>query len=169
MTVADLTTLFDYSYWANARIFRAVAHLTEEAFARPLNDGHGSIRDTLVHTLSAERGWLGRCGGPERGPSLRGEDFVNVAALTAAWGETETQVRRFLASLTDGDLERMAEYNDSRGERRAMPLGELLHHTAIHAVHHRGQVATMLRLLEHPAEPIDILFYYAEQRGVTAW
>ena len=169
MTVADLTTLFDYSYWANVRIFRAVECLSAEAFSRPLNGGHGSIRDTLVHTLSAERGWLARCGGPERGPSLRGEDFVSVAALTAAWGETETQVRRFLASLTDGDLERMAKYANNRGEARSMPLGELLHHTAIHAVHHRGQVATMLRLLEQPAEPIDILFYFAGQRGVTAW
>ena len=36
---------------------------------------YGSIRNTLVHALSTEWGWLDRCGGAKRGPALKGEDF----------------------------------------------------------------------------------------------
>jgi uncharacterized damage-inducible protein DinB len=30
-----------------------------------------------------------------------------------------------------------------------MPIGQLLHHAASHGVHHRGQVALLLRSLGH--------------------
>jgi hypothetical protein len=35
--------------------------------AQPLAGGHASIRNTLVHAMSAEWGWMGRFGGPRRG------------------------------------------------------------------------------------------------------
>jgi uncharacterized damage-inducible protein DinB len=35
-----------------------------------------------------------------------------------------------------------------------------MHHAAIHGVHHRGQVALLLRALGHVPGNFDILFYY---------
>lgn len=67
MTVKDLEVLFDYGYWANKKLFEVMSTLTPEQFAQPVSGSHGSIRNTMVHVLSAEWGWLGRCGGPERG------------------------------------------------------------------------------------------------------
>jgi uncharacterized damage-inducible protein DinB len=45
--------------------------------------------------------------------------------------------------------------------------GELMQHAAIHGTHHRGQVALLLRLLG-PGN-FDMLFYFAEKRGVPAF
>jgi uncharacterized damage-inducible protein DinB len=70
MTVKDLEVLFDYGYWANRKLFQVVSQLTPEQFTEPVDGTHGSIRNTLVHVLSAEWGWLSRCGGPERGAPL---------------------------------------------------------------------------------------------------
>jgi uncharacterized damage-inducible protein DinB len=58
---------------------------------------------------------------------------------------------------------------NDRGEKRSMPLGELMQHAATHGVHHRGQVALLLRLLGCAPGNFDILIYYADKRGVPAW
>jgi len=131
--------------------------------------GHESIRSTLVHALSAEWGWLDRCGGPARGPRLNPADYPTVQSVIGAWSKVEGHVRDFLSSLKDEDLVRNAEYTNEAGEKRSMPIGELMQHAANHGVHHRGQVALMLRLLGYTPGNFDILFYYADTRGVPAW
>src|ERR1035437_5837727 len=47
------------------KLFAALVHLTAEQFVAPVAGTYGSIRNTLVHALSAEWGLLDRCGGPE--------------------------------------------------------------------------------------------------------
>lgn len=169
MTVVDLQRLYDYGYWANARLFRVISELTPEQFTRAVAGSHGSIRNTLVHALSAEWGWLSRCGGPERGPALEPGDYPTLPALADAWARVEGHVRGFLSRLGDEDLARRVELTTPRGEQRSMALGELLQHGANHGVHHRGQVALLLRLLGRAPGNVDLLLYDAERRGVTAW
>jgi uncharacterized damage-inducible protein DinB len=169
MTIKDLEVLYDYGYWANRRLFEVIAQLTADQFTRPVAGGHGSIRNTVVHVLSAEAGWLDRCGGPKRGPRLNPDDFPTLESVIQAWNRVEAQVRAFLANLKDEDLARNAEYATDRSTKVSMPLGELMHHAANHGVHHRGQVALLLRLLGYGPGNCDILFYFAEKRGVAAW
>ena len=106
MTIKDLEVLYDYGYWANRKLFAVIAQLTPEQFTRPVAGGHESIRNTMVHVLSAEAGWLDRCGGPKRGPRLNPDDFPTVESVTQAWNRVEAQVRAFLVKLKDEDLDR---------------------------------------------------------------
>jgi uncharacterized damage-inducible protein DinB len=71
MTVKDLERLSDYSYWANRKLLQVVSQLPSEQFTHNVAGSYGSVRNTLVHILSAEWGWLDRCGGAKRGPALR--------------------------------------------------------------------------------------------------
>ncbi|MDY7092396.1 MAG: DinB family protein [Acidobacteriota bacterium] len=169
MKIHDLQTLFDYSYWANEKLFRVIEQLSPDEFTRPVAGSYGSIRNTLVHVLSTERGWLERCGGPARGPKLEAAAYPTAASLIEEWRRVEGSVREFLAELDEEDLQRSAEYPGAGGAIRSMPVGELLHHTANHAVHHRGQVAVLLRELGYAPGNVDLLFYFAEQHGVKAW
>ncbi len=169
MTIKDLKTLYDYSYWANKKLFDVIEQIPEEDFTKPIAGSYESIRNTMVHILSAEWGWLDRCGGPARPNRLIAENYPTIASLINTWHNVEGYVRAFLGNLEDADLERQIEYTGSGNMKRSMPLGELLQHTANHAVHHRAQVALLLRMLGHTPGNIDILFYFAEQRGVSAW
>jgi uncharacterized damage-inducible protein DinB len=165
MTVMDLKSLFDYGYWANRKLFDAVGRLTSEEFTQPVAGSYGSIRNTLVHTLSAEAGWLDRCGGPKRGPRLDPADYPTFESVQQAWTRVESQMREFLATLRDENLAARIEYSFNPAVTNSGTVGELMHHAANHAVHHRGQVALLLRMLGHTPGDFDLLFYYARQPG----
>jgi uncharacterized damage-inducible protein DinB len=93
VTVDDLRTLFDYGWWANGRLLPVVARLTPEEFTRDVTGGHGSIRNTLVHAMSAEWGWLDRCGGAPRGAPLKPPDFPTLESIERTWKKVERSVR----------------------------------------------------------------------------
>jgi uncharacterized damage-inducible protein DinB len=162
MTVKDLERLYNYGYWANARLFRVVAGLTPAQFTQTVAGSYGSVRNTLVHVMSAEWGWLDRCGGFPRGPALKPDDYPTFESLASTWRTVETHVRDFLATLSDADLDRVVQFTLPGSEPRAIPLGALMQHAANHAVHHRGQVALLLRLLGHTPGNVDLVIYDAE-------
>jgi len=161
MRVKDLEELFDYSYWANDRLFEVAAQLTPEEFTKPVAGSYGSVRNTLVHVLSAEWGWLDRCGGARRGSALIPTDYPTLISLLHQWHQIESHTREFFGTLKDEDLDRVVEFTLGDGLRRAVPLGRLLHHAAIHGIHHRGQVALLLRSLGYVPGNFDILIYYS--------
>jgi uncharacterized damage-inducible protein DinB len=165
VTVQDLEGLFDYGYWANDKVRGVLSQLTTEQFTQHVAGSYGSIRNTMVHMLSAEWGWLERCGGATRGPALKPQDYPTVTSLFDRWRDVEARVREFLSTLQDEDLARVVEFALGSGPRQSMALGALLHHAAIHGVHHRGQVALLLRMLGHVPGNFDILLYYARSPG----
>ena len=169
MTPSDLETLYDYAYWANRQLFEVLRTLTPEEFTQSVAGSYGSIRNTLVHVMSAEWGWLDRCGGPARGPKFKPEEYPTAESLIDKWTILEAYMRAYLARMTDADVTREAHYANERGEPRAMPIGELLQHGAMHSVHHRGQVAMLLRMLGHAPGNWDIVLYHAERHGVSAF
>lgn len=159
MTVHDLQRLFDYSYWANAKLFPVIAQLTPEQFTQFIDTRHGSIRNTLVHMLSAEWGWLDRCGGPPRGPALKPDDFPTPQSVIETWRKVEAWLRTYLAGLSDADLDRDVEFTIPPGEKRTLSRGKQLQHAANHGVHHRGQVSLLLRMRGYAPENFDIVLY----------
>jgi uncharacterized damage-inducible protein DinB len=161
----DLQALYGYVYWANGKLLDVASQLSPEQFVQSVADSCGSVRTTLVHILSAEWGWLDRCGGAKRGPALVAADYPTVTSIVDRWRQVEVHMREFLSNLHDGDLGRVVEFSLGNGPTYAMRLGELLHHAAIHGIHHRGQVALLLRSLGQAPGNIDILFYYG--RGQT--
>jgi uncharacterized damage-inducible protein DinB len=163
MRVNDLERLYDYNYWANRNLFGVIAQLTPEEFTKPVAGSYESIRNTLVHVLSAEWGWLDRCGGPKRGDRLKADDYPTLESLIQAWTRVEGHLRGFLAGLTDDDLARPIEFALGAGPAYTIALGDLMHHAAIHAAHHRGQLALLLRMLGATPGNFDFLFYVAEQ------
>ena len=168
MHVSDLERLYDYSYWANRKLLSVVAQLTPEQFTRSVAGSYGSVRNTLVHVLSAEWGWLDRCGGAKRGERLNPEDYPTVESLVRTWTEVERNMRDFLSGLEDESLTQEIEFAIAGGPKRSIPRGDLMQHGAVHGVHHRGQVALLLRTLGYAPGDFDVLFYAEEKHRSPA-
>lgn len=162
MRVSDLERLYDYNYWANKRLFGVISQLTPEQFTGATVGSYGSIRNTLVHIMSAEWGWLDRCGGTKRGPQLKADDFPTFVSVVETWERVEGYVREFVSGLKDEDLSRNVEFTLFE-KTRSIPLGDLMQHAAIHAAHHRGQVALLLRTLGYVPGNFDYLFFVGGQ------
>jgi uncharacterized damage-inducible protein DinB len=163
MTTEDLEALFDYGYWANKKLFAVISQLTPEEFTKTVAGSYGSVRNTMVHVLSAEAGWLDRCGGAKRGPRLKPDDFPTAASVIQAWDKVEQQMREFLADLQDEDVDRDVVFVIGASEPRSLPIGKLLQHAANHGVHHRAQVAMLLRMLDHVPGNFDMIFYFEDK------
>ena len=58
MTKDDIQLLYEYDRWANNRVLQAVSTLSVEEFTRDLGGSFRSVRDTLVHNIGCEWGWL---------------------------------------------------------------------------------------------------------------
>jgi uncharacterized damage-inducible protein DinB len=162
MTAKDLETSFDYSYWAYRKLFEVISQLTSEQFTQPVAGSYGSIRNSLVHMMSTEWGWLDRSGGTPCGPRLIATDFPTFRSVLKQWQRVEAYVRTFLAAIQDQDLDRVVEFAVGDGPRQALSVGQMMHHAGVHGVDHRGQIALLLRTLGYVSGNFDVCFYYTQ-------
>ena len=51
MKIAEISTLYAFSRWANGRIIAAAGALSAEQFVAPTAFPHGSLRGTLGHMI----------------------------------------------------------------------------------------------------------------------
>ena len=154
MRVRDLEALYDYHYWANGRVLETATRITAAQFAAPAPVPWHSLRGTLVHLLGAEIGWLARWEGRPPAPRPSDDDRVTVASLTALWGESETALRAYLATLADDALDRDFQYTRSSGETRVKPFWHTLVHVVNHGTQHRSEAAVLLTM--YGASPGDL-------------
>ena len=156
--------LYAYSDWANTRILETAARLTPEQYTAA-SDGCDSLRDTLVHTASAQWLWLERW--RENSPRELWDpaDFHDVAALRARWAEVEEATSAYIATLREPDLARVVSYVNFQGQTWAYPLWHQLLHQVNHATQHRSEAALLLTRLGYSPGWLDLLVYIDEQNS----
>ena len=101
MTSDDIQLLYKYDRWANNGVLKAVSKLSSEQFTRDLGGSFRSVRDTLVHIISGEWGWLTFWKEPSHRPAYLKElgnrlntlfnpdAFPNIVAVQLKWAEVE--------------------------------------------------------------------------------
>ena len=156
--------LYAYSAWANARILDTAEQLTPEQFTTSV-DGCGSIRDTLVHTASAQWLWLERWRDSSPRELWDPASFADIAELRIRWEEVEAATSEYVAELREPDLARVVSYVNFQGERWAYPLWQQLLHQVNHATQHRSEAALLLTRLGYSPGWLDLLVYVDEQVG----
>ena len=146
-----------HNYWARNRQLQVCASLTAEQFLRPVGGSFPSLRDTLGHMVAVEWLWLERWKGRSPKSLLPAGDFPVLDAVAKRWNAIEREMSEYLAGLDEEALARPLTYMNFQGEQWTYPLWEMIVHVLNHQSYHRGQVATLLRMLGVQPPHVDFL------------
>ena len=175
MTKDDIQLLYEYDRWANNRVFEAVSTLGAEEFTRDLGGSFRSVRDTLVHIIGCEWGWLTCWKEPSPssafvtdlwtglGALFHPNAFPDVAAVQLRWAEVEREQVEFVNRVTYESLGRLLPVRTTQ-----ISLAHLMQHLANHSTYHRGQVSLMMRQLAAAPVATDFALFLLEGRREAA-
>ena len=126
MTLSDIQILYDFNYWAKARIMSVIEALGQEQFTKNLGSSHGGIHGTLVHVVGAEHIWLSRWIGKPVNKLLDAKDYLAIAAIRQKWDEVEQDMGDFVSNLTEENLSATVTYRTTEGKELSNPLWEMM-------------------------------------------
>jgi uncharacterized damage-inducible protein DinB len=162
LNIQDIRLMYEYNFWANRRILGACTKLSQTQFSAPSTTSAESLRGALVHTLDAEYGWRMRFQHDQGSDILAETDFPTVEALQERWQVEENDMRVYLASLHDDELNSVLRYPIPEGER-ARVLWHCLYHVVNHGTQHRSEVAVILTEYGHSPGDMDFTVFLLER------
>lgn len=141
MTENVLERLFEHNNWANRRMIELCVTLTDEQLdAEPQTAALGSIRSTLTHLVSAQRGYLSLLTMPLAERQRTPVAFAELEAAAAASGEA------LLAIARDPQSRHLEGKIQSRDGYLISPWVVMVQ-VINHASEHREQISSMLTAL----------------------
>ncbi|MGE5071988.1 MAG: DinB family protein [Anaerolineae bacterium] len=148
---------YEYHFAQNRRIWdRYISQLTDEQFTQPLDYSHGSVRDQIVHLMSADDYWFSGLRHVSRPEPLDPASFPDRGAIRLRWDGIEQSMREYLSGVRD---EMLFEKPFTDGEDPDLPLWMALLHVANHGTDHRAQILRLLHDLGIETAAQDYIFY----------
>lgn len=175
MTKDDIELLYEYDRWANHRMLQACSPLSTEQFTRDLGGAFSSVRDTILHILAGEWGWLQYWKEPSPDAAFVADmmarrkvlfdpkAFPDLATVHQKWAEIEREQIDFIQHLRQPHLERILPVRSTH-----VSLIHLMQHVANHSTYHRGQISLMMRQLGAVPQATDFHVFVMETRSQPA-
>ena len=152
--------LYNYHCAENRNLWdKYVMSLTQEQFVQPLEYSIGSVRNQIVHMMSADNTWFSPLRRLVIPDWLNPDAFNDRAVLRAHWDNLEQTMRDYLAQLRD---DRLFQKPFPPGEDENLILWQVLLHVANHATDHRAQLLRLLNDLGVKTIYQDYIFYVYE-------
>ena len=149
--------------WANHRLLRACAGLSQAEFVAPRTGFFANLRATLNHILIIDRFYVDAMEGGTLGPAAWAdlEPCETVALLHEAQAAVDRRLIAVVNSLDASGLERIVDVH--RGTRiQHERMDRLLMHLLQHQIHHRGQAHCMLSDTSVSPPQLDEFFSIGE-------
>ncbi|HKG91818.1 MAG TPA: DinB family protein [Gemmatimonadaceae bacterium] len=157
-TLDTIRHLFAYDEWANHESLASLRQGTADALAPP---PPRALR-LMAHIVAVEWLWLSRILGQPSPLPVWPE--LDAAECADRMGAVESRWRALLAALDDEALAREVSYVNSKGEQWTNSVRDILLHTVMHSVYHRGQLASDVRA--SGSEPAYTDYIEAVRRGM---
>jgi uncharacterized damage-inducible protein DinB len=149
--------LYGYHFAENRATWdKYVTQLTDAQFTQPAAYSHGSVRDQIVHLMSADEMWFSELQNAEP-PDPFPPDNNDRAAIRARWDAIEHGMRDFLAGLQDDML--FQKPIKEPEEDQVLFAWQVLLHVVNHGTDHRAQVLRSLNDMGVKTVSQDYIFY----------
>lgn len=153
----NIFDFFEYDQWATNHLVAATQALTPAQFIHEFDGPLTSVRQQFVHLLRVTDRYRARLAGAAV-PDILPESFSTPPELLQYSKQMRLDLNRYLASLDEGDLNRVQEHVTLNGTFRTT-VQETLQHMVNHSTYHRGQVAFMLKLHGIDFPDTDIIIW----------
>jgi uncharacterized damage-inducible protein DinB len=147
---------YGYHFAENRKLWDIITSLSQEQFIQAVNYSHGSVRNQIVHLISADETWFCELRGVEIPESLDPADYNDREVIRAHWDGVERAMQEYLSKLRD---EMLFEKPVAEGEDKDLILWQVLLHVANHGTDHRAQLLRMLHDLGIKTASQDYIFY----------
>lgn len=158
-----LVMMAHYNRWANERVYRAAATLSDADWHADQGAFFGSLAGTLNHLLVTDRIWMRRF--TDDGPVHRRLDDIvteNRAALTELREVEDARIIDFVEGLDEDRVDAPVTYGPLTSPGSfTQPLAALLIHLFNHETHHRGQATVLLTRMagRDVCDPLDLVAF----------
>ncbi len=166
----NIPKTYDYLMRARRDLWTTLEGVPDEVLSSPLIGGprFQCVKDLIFHIAGVEDGWLHhtilrdepvQVGTPvikdiQEGPFCA---EIPLGTLLDYWRAVEQSTLKYLAALTETELDRLVD--DSPTDR--FRLDGILWHVMIHEMRHMAQIALLLRMQGIQPPGLD-LFYYLQ-------
>ena len=147
---------YGYHFAENRKMWDSyITQLSHEQFTQHVDYSRGSVRDQIVHLISADDTWFSGLRGAAIPEPLNPADFPDRESIRAHWDNVEQNMRNYLAGLRDD----MLFDKPLDGEDKDLILWQVLLHVANHGTDHRAQILRLLHDLGVKTTSQDYIFY----------
>jgi uncharacterized damage-inducible protein DinB len=147
---------YDYHFSENRKIWDYISRLSDKQFTQEVSYSFGSVKNQVVHMISADDTWFSALRGMDVPEPLDPDFFTGRDLIRAYWDGLEQNMRAYLAGLRDDML---FEKPFSEGEDKNLILWQVLLHVANHGTDHRAQILRVLSDLGVKTQSQDYIFY----------
>jgi uncharacterized damage-inducible protein DinB len=156
--------LYKHNLWANQKLLDVCEALPDEVLDAQAQGTYGTIRDTLVHLVSAEAGYvkrIARRAEPEN--PLREGTFPGVAELKQRAGASGEELIALVTKTTANETVVV----DDDGQKLNIRLSTYFAQAINHSTEHRAHVCTILTQQAIEPPRVDVWGYWetTEQTG----
>lgn len=161
MTKAYFKELASYNIWANTIACEWIVQLNDVQWKQKIESSFNSIRETVLHIISAENAWLQRFHKKQQVEWLQSTFAGTKEELVALWTKVSLEIKAFIDVFDENALETKLDFKRLNGDPYSMPYYQLFAHVFNHNTYHRGQLVTMLRQVGFPSIiATDVIFFY---------
>lgn len=158
MNANALRHFYSYHFAENRKIWdRYVAQLSYEQFTQDVGYSHGSVRNQILHLISADEVWFSELSGVAPAAPFPPARFDDRELIRAHWDSVEQNMRNYLAELPDDAL--FARPIEEPEEDRGLFVWQVLLHVVNHGTDHRAQILRLLNELGVETAWQDYIFY----------